>query len=103
MKHTVNFLRQHPVIVVVYLLYTLLWLNLIRMTIIQGNLTGMSRLTVGEAMVYYYFFMLFLTAVYVLASLTQAFFVKKKSRLYLVLSLIIFVPPLVVTIVGELL
>lgn len=100
MRNAISFVRQHPVIILVYLLYTLLWASVIRTDIIRAGMTGMSRLTVGEGLMYLYIFSLMISILYLTVSLVQALCLKKRRKLYLRLSLLIIVPAAIVTVIG---
>jgi hypothetical protein len=103
MRSLLNFISDHPVITIAYCMYAMIWFLIALTGYRIDQLTpDQQRNYCGMGLVFGFFFAIGLTIIYLLITLLQAVFLKKDRALYLKLSLFIFVPAAIITVIGYL-
>jgi hypothetical protein len=99
MNRIVKFLKLHPVIVTVYIIYLAFWADFVRTVRITHSLEGEERLYMSEALAFHNLILLAISSVYFFIALIQA--VRSGAVIYLKLLLFIAAIPLIIILFGR--
>ena len=102
MKRIMQFLLLHPLVMVVYTMYLISWIVVLKVSSDNIRLSNPAKLYHGDGLMFLYFFMLIASLIYLSITLFQAVLNKKQRIFYLRLALLIVIPPVFITALGYL-